>query len=168
MQKELNPELFGESSVMRTRVVDSGNSASGMSHQQVMQVDQKLAEMRSQVGGVVEQMNRLSVQLSDFMRVSQNKFEKLQGSMVQLEKNDQALSVDNTQKLTHLAHKLGERKTLDLKVQEMINRHNSVLKTYELRLSQLQKLISEREYQINATLAQLNETKAEIARMKRL
>lgn len=168
MQKELNPDLFGESSVMKTRMVEPANPASTLSFQQVMQNDQKLGEIRAQVNGVTDQMGRLVAQVNEYMKASQIKFEKVHAALGQLEKNDQALALDNGHKLTQLNQKLGERKTLDLKIQEMIDRHNSVLKSYELRLSQLQKLIAEREQQINATQAALNEAKMEIARLKRL
>ncbi len=168
MHKELNPELFGESGVMKSRVVESGNPDSAVGMQQVMQVDRKVAEMRSQIGSIVEQMNRLVGQVNEFMKVSQIKFDKMQHTIQQLEGNDKALALDNTQKLNQLNQKLGERRTLDAKVQEMIDRHNSVLKSYELRLSQLQKLIGEREQQIVATTALLNQAKMDIARMKRL
>jgi len=166
MHKELNPELFGESSVNRTRVVD-GNAASGMAHQQVLQVDQKLAEMRVQNHSVIEQMNRLTKQMNDFIRMSQSRFEKMQAAIEQLQSQDQTLILENNQKLNQLNQKLGERKSLDLKAQEMIDRHNNVLKSYELRLSQLQKLIVEREQQIVACTAALNDAKMEISRLKR-
>jgi chromosome segregation ATPase len=168
MQKELNPDLFGESSVTKSRVVAPANPASALPFEQVVQVDQKLAEMRSQVVAVADQMNRMVAQVNEFMKATQMKFDKIQAILGQLEKNDAALSLDNTQKLSQLNHKLGERKILDMKVQEMIDRHNTVLKSYELRLSQLQKLIAEREQQVMAATASLNEAKMEIARMKRL
>lgn len=166
MQKELNPELFGEG-LSRSRLVEpSGGEDRGL--QQVLAVDQKIAELRGEVRGAVEQMNDAMARIADFMRASQGRFEKLQTAIAVLERNDQAIALDNTQKLSQLNQKLGERKVLDLKVQEMIDRHNSVLKSYELRLSQLQKLIGEREQQILATQGALNEAKRELARLKRL
>lgn len=167
MQKELNPELFGESSVVKSRVVDSQAPVEA-SFQQVLVVDQKIADLRNEMRTVVEHMQHAMKQVNEFIRASQSRFEKLQTAIAQLERNDQALSLDNTQKLSNLAQKIGERKVLDIKVQEMIDRHNSVLKSYELRLNQLQKLIAEREQQIVATQGALNDAKREIARMKRL
>lgn len=166
MQKELNPELFGES-LSRTRLVETQTPAD-RGFQQVLEVDQKMADLRADVRTAVEQMNAAMARIAEYMRVSQGRFEKLQAAIAVLEKNDQAVALDNTQKLTQLNQKLGERKVLDLKVQEMIDRHNSVLKSYELRLSQLQKLIAEREQQILASQGALNEAKRELARLKRL
>lgn len=168
MQKELNPELFGEGSHQKTRVVEPASGAYSQSFQQVLSVDQKLADMRGQILATVEQVNRFVAQMNDFVRGSQAKFDKISAALVQLEKNDEAVSLDNAQKLSQLSQKLGERKALDMKVQEMVDRHNTVLRSYELRLSQLQKLISEREQQIMNLTAVVNESKMEISRLKRL
>ena len=164
MQKELNPDLFGESGVSKTRVMDSASQ----NMQQVLQMDQKLLELRQQVGKAIEQINQVMGQITEFMRTSQHKFEKLQSAVGALESRDQQIVLESDQKISHLNHKVSERKILDNKIQEMIDRHNTVLKSYEFRLSKLQQLIGDREEQIRSSTALLNEAKAEIARMKRL
>lgn len=166
MQKELNPELFGESSVRKSRLVETAPAETGF--QQVLQVDSKMADLRQELRAAVEQMNAMMARMQDFMRASVARFDRMQASIAQLEKNDQSLVHDTAQTLTQFNQKFGERRILDVKVQEMIDRHNSVLKSYELRLAQLQKLIGEREQQILAANGALNEAKRELARLKRL
>ncbi len=166
MQKELNPDLFGESGLSRSRHLETA-SPSVLGTQQLKELDLKLAEMRMQVNATIENMNRFATQVNEALRQSHQKFEKMEQVVGQLEQGQHALTLDNTQRLSQLSQRLGERKTLDLKVQEMIDRHNTVLKAYELRLNQLQKLIAEREQQILSTQAALNEAKMEIARLKR-
>ena len=163
MQKELNPDLFGESGVAKTRVMDSASA--GM--QQVLHIYQKLLEMRNQVAKSIEQINHVVGQFNEFMRTSHHKFEKLQAAVASLEARDRQLELETDQKLSQLNHRVSERKTIDNKIQEMIDRHNTVLKSYEFRLSKLQQLIGDREEQIHASTALLNEAKAEIARLKR-
>lgn len=167
MQKELNPDLFGEPSTSKTRTVEPPSPVATMGLLHVKEVDTKLAEMRSQMNVMIDNMNRFAVQVNDAMKANHQRVDKMGEAIRKLEQSDEALTLDNTQKLSQLAQKLGERRTLDMKVQEMIDRHNSVLKSYELRLSQLQKLIAEREQQIMNTQSALNEAKMEIARMKR-
>lgn len=167
MQKELNPDLFGEPSTSKTRTVEAPSPVATMGLLHVKEVDTKLAEMRSQMNVMIDNMNRFAVQVNEAMKANHVRVDKMGEAIRKLEQSDEALTLDNTQKLSQLAQKLGERRTLDMKVQEMIDRHNSVLKSYELRLSQLQKLIAEREQQIMNTQSALNEAKMEIARMKR-
>ncbi len=167
MQKELNPDLFGESSTSKTRTVEAANPNASIGLLHVKEVDTKLAEMRTQMNVMIDNMNRFATQVNEALKTSHQKFEKMGQTIQRLEQNDQALALDNSQKLSQLGQKLGERRTLDGKVQEMIDRHNSVLKSYELRLNQLQKLIAEREQQIMNAQSALNEAKMEIARMKR-
>ena len=57
---------------------------------------------------------------------------------------------------------------MDQKMQEVIDRHNSVLKGFEVRITHLQKLLSEKDSQVMSAFAALNEAKMEIARLKRL
>ncbi len=161
MQKELNPELFGESGA-KSRVFE----APAQNHLNVL--EQKILENRTQVQQLAESLNRVVSQINEFIKSSQVKFERIQQALQKLDQNDQALSVDATQKITALHTRLGERKSMDYKIQEMMDRHNSVLRSYEVRMTQLQKLVSEKEAQMISAQSALNETKMELARLKRM
>jgi muramoyltetrapeptide carboxypeptidase LdcA involved in peptidoglycan recycling len=71
------------------------------------------------------------------------------------------------QKVSAVLNQLGERKTMEMKMQEVVDRHNSVLRGFEQRLNQMQKVISDKEAQMIHAQAALNEAKMEIARLKR-
>lgn len=161
MQKELNPELFGESAG-KSRVFEAPAS----NHINVL--EQKILETRGQIQHLAENMNKIVSQVNEFIKSSQVKFERMQQALQKLEQNDQALSVDATQKISALHTRLGDRRSMDYKIQEMIDRHNSVLRSHEVRMAQLQKLVSEKEAQAIAAQSALNEAKMEIARLKRL
>ncbi len=161
MQKELNPELFGESGA-KSRVFE----APAANHLHVL--EQKIVETRSQIQMVAENLNKIVSQINEFVKSSQVKFDRIHQAIQGLQQNDQALSVDATQKISALHSRLGERKSMDAKIQEMMDRHNSVLRSYEVRMTQMQKLMTEKEAQLLSAQAALNETKMEIARLKRL
>ena len=160
MQKELNPELFGESPA-KSRVFEQP------AMNQVNVLEQKITETRQQVMAVNDNLAKVVGQINEFIRSSQAKFDRINQALQKLEANDQALNIEAAQKITQIHNRLGERKTMDLKVQEMIDRHNSVLRSYEVRLTQMQKLLSEKEAQLVSAQSALNETKMEIARLKR-
>ncbi|MGZ5279987.1 MAG: hypothetical protein ACXWC9_08600, partial [Pseudobdellovibrionaceae bacterium] len=112
MQKELNPELFGES-VGKSRVFE----APAQNHINVL--EQKILENRSQIHNLAENVNKIVSQINEFIKSSTVKFDRIQQALQKLDQNDQALSLDATQKITTLHTRLGERKSMDYKIQEM-------------------------------------------------
>lgn len=165
MQKELNPELFGESLTGRTRVMDATASHS---HQPMELLEKKYLELKDQMGQMVDHLSRIAFQTNESLKQQQSKFEKIHLYLQKLEQNDHSISMEASQRIQSLQAKLGDRKLMDQKIQEMIDRHNSILKSYEVRLNQLQKLIADKDAQLLSAQASLNEAKMEIARLKRL
>lgn len=160
MQKELNPELFGESHA-KSRVVEATTS------NQLPALEQKIIETRNQVQQLSESLGKIVSQINEFIKSSQVKFDRLNQSILRLENSDHALNAETAQKLSQMHSRLGERKTMDMKVQEMIDRHNSVLRSFEVRMGQMQKVLTEKEAQLLTAQAALNDAKMEIARLKR-
>jgi hypothetical protein len=163
MQKELNPELFGERPA-KSRVLETG-SASQATH--LHSLEQKVQETRMQVQQMSENLAKVVAQINEFIRGSQTKFDRVHQAIQRLEQNDQALNLEAAQKISQIHNRLGERRTMDLKIQEMIDRHNTVLRGFEVRLGQMQKILMEKESQLISSQAALNEAKMEIARLKR-
>ena len=165
MQKELNPELFGEN-FSNSRVV--GNSQSQNPNGPILAMESKIAETRAQLHQMGEGLTSVVSQVNEFIKGSHGKIEKLQQAVQRLEQNDQAINLEAAQKISQINNKLGERKTMDLKIQEMIDRHNSVLRSFEVRFNQMQKLMADKEAMLVSAQAALNEAKMEISRLKRL
>lgn len=168
MQKELNPDLFGEISTVKSRLVENGSDSAFRTAALSRDVDEKMAGLRQEMKQMFDNMNRFAGQVSEALKNHQECIENLHQQVTRTEQQEQSRNQEVSQKWGQLHQKLGDRAVLDQKMQEMIDRHNSVLKSYELRLSQLQKLIAEREQQIAATRATLTEAKLEIAKLKRL
>ena len=160
MQKELNPELFGETST-KSRVLEP------KAPNQLLIMEQKVSETRSQIYQLSESLSKIVSQINEFMKSSQVKFERLSAGIQRLEQGHQALNTDAVQKLGQLHNRFAERKTMDLKIQEMMDRHNSVLRSFEMRLGQMHKVLSEKEAQLLQSQSALNDAKMEIARLKR-
>jgi hypothetical protein len=162
--RELNPALFA----------DRGNPSQVMAgalqneYPHVLQNEQKINEMKNQISVMAEHVGKLSQQFSEWSKSTHTKFERLQSQMTKLEQNDHYIVTEAAQKFSQINTRFGERRSIDIKIQEMIDRHNSVLKSFEMRLSQMQRLMAEKEAQLLATTAALNETKMEISRLKRM
>lgn len=167
MQKELNPELFGEKKVAKNPLMESAGSLS-TTNGNYLNTDRQILELRQQNQALAEQLNKVVGTVNELMKTSNLKFEKQQHLLSRLEQSHNGLATEAGQKITQLAHRVNERKSLDLKVQEMVDRHNNVIKSFEVRMNHLQKLLAEKEAQMITAQAALNEAKMEIARLKRL
>jgi len=165
MQKELNPELFGAGAggTTRFREAPTDSATQAQAH-----VEEKIAQLRQNVDLALDQLASTVGQINDFIKMSQAKMDRTLAQVRQIEVSQQALSGDVAQRLTHLHQRLNERKTSEAKMQEMMDRHNGILRSYEVRMSQLQKLIAEKEHQALMSQAAFNEAKMELARLKRM
>lgn len=167
MSKELNPELFGEKKAVKNSTLDS--VATLTSHNtNFLATDRQIFELKAQNQALVEQLNKIVGTVNDLIKNSNVKFDRHQQLLSRLEQSHNGFAVEAGQKISQLAAKVNERKGLDMKVQEMVDRHNNVIKSFEVRMNHLQKLLAEKEAQVLSSQAALNECKMEIARLKRL
>lgn len=171
MQKELNPNLFqfqtqhskGQIDFVEAKaatvIAPSQPSAAAIAIQ---------SEYHKQLLALQEQVEKLSHTFVESQKNTQLKIDRCQYQVGRLENQQNQSSAEVNAKIHHLSQRNMERQNIDIKVQEMIDRHNSVVKTFEVRLNQLQKLLAEKEAQYRAVQASLSEAKMEIMRLKRL
>jgi chromosome segregation ATPase len=167
MQKELNPELFG----------DKKNSMSGRREGLIppppnndpshLNTDRQIFEIKSQMMSMNDQLSKLTSALNEANKTTTGKFERTQAAITRVETSHNGLALEAGQKIQQINAKLAERKALDAKIQEMVDRHNNVIKSFEVRLNHMQRLLAEKENQMAASQAALNEAKMEISRLKR-
>ncbi|MBX2987545.1 MAG: hypothetical protein KF802_06580 [Bdellovibrionaceae bacterium] len=167
MQKELNPEIFGERRAARTTPAET--IPVGLPETAgFLNVDRQILELRNQVLMVGEELKKMAAQAQEFMKVSHLKLERLQQQVHRLEQSHNGLVQETGHKISQMGHRLAERKALDSKIQEMVDRHTNVIKSFEVRMNHLQRLLSEKEAQVVGAQAALNEAKMELSRLKRL
>ncbi len=133
-----------------------------------LNTDRQIFELKAQNQALAEQLNKVVGTVNELIKSSNMKFEKQHHLLHRLEQNHNGLATEAGQKITQLSQRVNERKSIDLKVQEMVDRHNNVIKSFEVRMNHLQKLLVEKEGQMVSCQAALNEAKMEIARLKRL
>lgn len=165
MHKELNPELFGERRVSTGSKMDTMSDNSGMNF---LNTDRQIHELKLQNQALNDQMNKIVGTVNELIKTSNIKFEKQAQLVARLEQSHNGLATEAGHKLNVFSQRLNERKTLDAKVHEMVDRHNNVVKSFEVRMNQLQKLLADKEAQMVVCQTALNEAKMEIARLKRL
>ncbi|MCE3010039.1 MAG: hypothetical protein LW875_05460 [Proteobacteria bacterium] len=162
MQKQLNPQLFGPVSQISPRIIEPAPQS------QWVEIERKVAEQKVQLQSLMDQWSSSVAQINEFIRSTQARFEKIQQQLIKLEQNDQLLNLEAAQKFAQIQNRIGERKTMDLKIQEMVDRHNTVIRGFEVRVNQMQKMLAEKEAAMVSAQASLNEAKMELARLKRM
>ncbi len=113
-------------------------------------------------------MNELKAEIEEIQKTSKLKSDRYNHSLQRLENQQSQLSADIAEKFALLLQKFTEQKKYDQKVQDIVDRHNNLLKGYEVRLNQMQKLLAQKEQDYVEAITTLKDLKAEITRLKRL
>ncbi len=165
MQRELNPDLFGEN---RAPTEAPSFLPELTTEPHFLDVDRQILEIKAYLQKSDESARQNHVQWTDSLKGSHLKLERLQQMIARLENSHNGLAQEVGLRLTQMQQRIIERASYDEKTQEMIDRHNHVIKSFEVRMNQMQKLMQEKEVVLSSTLQALNDCKHEIARLKRL
>lgn len=166
MSKELDPSLFGEGAWSNPRASDKPARAYDSS-EQTKDLEKKFMELRAAYREMREAMVRWSASLEEMQQAWGLKFERMAQQIARLEDVQKQVATDVTQKVSQLHLKVGERGTYDRKVQDMVDRHQSVLRASDARLTQMQKVLNEKEALFLSAQIALNDAKNEIAKLKK-
>ena len=114
------------------------------------------------------ELNELKAEILEIQKTAKLKSDRYNHSLQRLENQQSQMSADISEKFALLIQKLTEQKKYDQKVQDIVDRHNNLLKGYEVRLNQMQKLLGQKEQDYVEAITTLKDLKAEITRLKRL
>lgn len=166
MQKQLNPDLFGNESNLGFVTADR-NTSNSASFDHILNLDNKMAELRMQLNQIKDVVGQLKADQQITHKSNQGQVEQILRAIKILEQNDQTLAQQNQMKNQHLSQKLADYKNIEVKLKEMMDRHQMVLRSYDLKIQQLQQLMHDKENLIVSFQGSLQEARNEIARLKR-
>lgn len=109
-----------------------------------------------------------TAKVDDVMAQNKTRFQTVQGHFqrqTELLKNGFA---DVHAKMAQVVSRVNERRVEDGAVKEMVERHAQVVQAFEVRLQQLQRVLSEQEMQLMSARSELKQAMLEIARLKKL
>lgn len=159
MQKQLNPKLFSQLSyggkkgpspsanefetTLTTKKTSSlegpahgakdSRAESGLVGSDGTQVLQQLTQTWTQ------KLNQMSFQMEETLLQMKQKVDRLQSVLAKLEQSQDALSLETQQRLNLMQQKTFENRKIEEQVQHLIDRQNTLLKGYEVKLALLQK-----------------------------
>lgn len=160
MPRELNKELFAGTlpASQSTDLVSNHPSEDVKRHDILLrEMALELARLKRHIKDVEVKADTNANRLNDWARGTKNTLERLQSGQQRLEQLAKAAVQELKSKISTLAGKFTERKGVDSKVQELIDRHNQALLSFEARMNQMQKIISEQELKILAYQSALKE-----------
>lgn len=170
MARELNRELFGGVATSNTaNEREAGTPAVAYAkadevrvlHLHIENLSKRMKEFESRVEQMQTKTTDLAVQ-------NKQRFERVQSHFKAQNEQFQNGLLDINNKIAQVVSRVNERKVSENMVKEMIERHASAVQAFEVRMQQLQRLISEQELQLINTRSELREALQELSRLKKL
>lgn len=175
MSRELNRDLFGElntSSTQNSRPIarkpemPSMGGMTGVTSEDVKLLGHQMEAMTKKVKEFEARMETLASKWEEFSGTAKLRFERIQGSFQRQAETMQSNFRDIHSKIATVASRTNERKIIETTTQEMMDRHNQMVLSFESRLQALQKTMSEQEYQLMNTKSEIKDVLKEIAKIK--
>lgn len=95
------------------------------------------------------------------------KLDRLAQKVGLLEARIQNVTIEMRESFTKLATKITTSNLDNVKTEAIVDRHNQIVHSFESKLLHLQRVMEEQEIQLTSTLEELQQARAEIARLKR-
>lgn len=168
MPRELNPELFGSPKPATEPVAVSPSQPKWLKEEDGKVLALRLEALRKKVKELEAALETQNGRQKDVQEGLKGRFDRIQQHMQRQDSQIQANSQDVHNKLAKIVSRLNERLTSDSKIEELMDRQQQVIQSFELRLSQMQKIINEQELMLAAARSELKEAQREITRLKRL
>lgn len=186
MNRELNPQLFGTQTQVEKigSPVDPSRPATGiMGHGaeagagavqrptyppiDVKALEHQMGVLRVAMIQMEKRTESLTSKVDDLARTVHARLERFSQAIVRMEEIQNSLNQDGTAKFAQVWAKVNERKVSDNKVQELIDRHNTIVRNFENRMTSLQRVVSEQELALHNAQALLEEARAELSKRMR-
>lgn len=173
MARELNRDLFGNRNLAQTETgpAQPGTSASALQPAKAEDVRVLFLHVEALAKRMKEFESRLETlhtKVDDMSKQNKQRFERVQGGFHNQGEVVKSGFNDINNKIAQVVSRVNERKVADGVVKEMVERSTQVVQSFEVRLNQLQRVISEQELQLTNARAQLKDALQELSRLKKL
>lgn len=184
MHRELNPQLFGTNSTVEKigNPVDPNHPAQGIMGRtepaaprqvpyppiDVKAIEHSIATLKLALIQMEKRMEGLSSKMEELSRGTHGRLERFAQAIGRIEESQTRNNQEQASRFAQLVGRVNESKITDSKVTELVDRHNNIIRNFENRLMSLQRLVSEQEMALHNAQAALEESRNEIARLKRL
>lgn len=166
MSKEMHPELFHPLAENRLKL--------DMESEKVLKTIQNLEAMnahrfasKEDLRAVQDRVFETMSQYAEQMKTLLLRTDRLTQRLGQLEAKIESQTQEFRQKVTSLSTRVTERGLMETEIQSLIEKHNSVVRSFENRISQLQRLAESQQLQLMNSASTLDEARREMSRLRR-
>lgn len=167
MARELNRDLFGSSGRIEEGTMQPSAPAYAKAddvrvlHLHLEAMSKRLKEFESRT-------ELLNTKVEDVVKQNKQRFERVQGHFQRQNEMVQNGFNDINAKMAQVVSRVNERKISENAIKEMVDRHAQLVQSFEVRIQQMQRVISEQELQLMNSRNELKEALHELARLKKL
>jgi hypothetical protein len=169
MARELNRDLFGNIGAPAPLAPEGQTPTVAYAkadevrvlHLHIENLSKRMKEFESRV-------ETMHTKTDDMLAQNKQRFERVQGHFKAQNEQLNSGLLDMNNKIAQVVSKVNERRVSENAIKEMIERHSSVVQSFEVRMQQLQRLISEQELQLINTRSELKSALQELSRLKKL
>ncbi len=169
MQRELHTDLFGQ---------EEKNNLETAKQSLQQAVEDKFTpagdfERRFRVFSesfevLCRKVESLETRFEQLNKSASMKVDRTVAMISQMQGQINQLTHELTEKIVNIAGRVNERRVHDAQIENFVERHNVMVKTFESRIMQMQKTLMEHEGKAGRFAAGLNEIRVELKRMQRV
>ncbi|MES2855722.1 MAG: hypothetical protein V4692_07660 [Bdellovibrionota bacterium] len=169
--RELNPQLFGTPLSSDALPQAPGPAASVMpktkdaargipyAPNEIKNMDAQIANLGRALLQMEKRTETIASKMEELARGVHTRLERFTQNLQRFEEAQKRTGDLNAGKFAAIVSKVNERKVSDSKVEEMIERHNSIVRGFEARLISLQRLVNEQEMALHGARAAIEEAR---------
>ncbi len=147
MTRTLNPQLFGTTDLPIVKVEGVPNQ------------NRRIGEIESQVEAVNQKLDR-------WAQMMEQKMQQLHSAQKTCTDQIRQVAESFSAQTAAIHSKLNERRAVDAKTHEMIERHNQLVNSFETRIQHVQKVATEQEIKLMSYQSTYDEVLREIRNLK--
>jgi chromosome segregation ATPase len=169
MARELQPDLFGDLRPAPLEPADhpaqrlpwtndrTPPAPSFLKEEDWRAVLGQIDQLKKRVSELESTQSLLHNRQSELIQATKTRIERMMGSCQRMDEVVKAFTAEISEKFSAVQLRMNERKLSEHKIQDMVDRHASMIQSYEVRLNSLQKILSEQEMQLMNARAALME-----------
>lgn len=166
MSRELNRDLFP--SEKKPSQIEAQGEEAAASKEDLRVLSYQIETLWKKVKEMDPRLERTQTRVQELSSSCKLRFERVQSHLQRQAEGTQGQFGDMHAKVAQLLSKVNETRLAENRIQEIVDRHQQVVQSFEARLQQLKKIVSEQELQLSASRSELKDALKEISRLKRL
>lgn len=130
-------------------------------------IESQILSLKTAISQMEKRTETIAFKMEELARNVHTRLERFSQAILRFEDAQGKSNAETSQRLATVFAKVNERKISDTKIQELVDRHNTIVRNFENRMLNMQRLVSEQEMSLHNAQAALEEARNEIARLKR-